>query len=73
MPSGSLAARSWKGFANRSTEVRIPRPGEQDLLQAITQYEKQAEGLCREFLEEFEQGVALIRQYPEASPRVPIV
>ena len=49
-------------------KVRFIAPAKRELIGASRFYEKRVSGLGGAFLDEVEHGIALIKQYPHASP-----
>ena len=50
--------------------VQFNRFAERELDEAINYYEEQSQELGERFLEEIELGIAFLRRYPEAAPKV---
>ena len=50
--------------------VQFNRLADRELTEAIRYYESQSPGLGERLLEEVELGVAFLRRYPEAAPKV---
>jgi toxin ParE1/3/4 len=50
--------------------ARFHRLAERELDEAFLYYEEQSEGLGERLLQEVELGIAFLRRYPEAAPKV---
>jgi toxin ParE1/3/4 len=50
--------------------AQFNRLAERELTEAILYYERQSQGLGERLLEEVELGVAFLRRYPEAAPKI---
>lgn len=50
--------------------VRFNRLAEREIDDAFRYYEEESAGLGERFLEEVESGIAFLRRYPEAAPKI---